>query len=302
MTTKASTTNLENAIQAYIAGESSQNASKKFHISEQRLTAELRKRGLFRTDEERRAIQGAKLSARHTPLSTEEIAQRYISGESEKALADSYNVSRNVITRHLRIAGVERRTMSQANIIRASNMTPEQRSQAAKAAHDAVRGRKHSLDEKIQRAQTRQEKQLGISPTELLLKEWLKQRGIDIIPQMAVGPYNVDLGTDTVAVEIFGGSWHGTGRHRERSPERCRYLLDRGFNLIIIWTDELRWPLSPKAADYIASFIQLTSCDPTIKSQYRVIWGDGKEVPPESLNIDNLSIIPSRRAANDSRA
>jgi very-short-patch-repair endonuclease len=283
MPAKASAVDLDNAILAYISGESSQDASKKFHTSESRLTR-------------------TKLSINHIPLSTEEIANRYSSGESEKALAEAYNVSRCVIARHLKMASVERRTTSQANVIRAAGMTPEQRKLAAMAAHEAARGRQQSLNEKIQRAETRQTRQRGVSPSEMLLREWLMQRGIDTIPQMAVGPYNVDIGTDTIAVEIFGGSWHGSGKHRETAPERCRYLLDRGFNLIIIWTDSSRWPLSPVTADYVASFIQLTSSNPPIRGQYRVIWGDGKEVPSCCLNIDNLSIKPSRRAANNSRS
>lgn len=298
MSIKVSPVDFENAIQLYVSGESAENAGKRFHVSPSRLVAVLKERGLFRSVEERRAIGAPKWGmAQQIKLPIEEIIERYVSGETEQSLARAYGVDRGTISKRLKDAGIQRRTMSQAGTIKNANLTPEQRSQYANAAHEAVRGRKHSLDEKIQRAQTRQSKQLGVSDTEKLLREWIKQRGIDIIPQMAVGPYNVDIGTDTVAVEIFGGSWHGTGIHRERAPERCRYLLDRGFNLIIIWTDARKWPLSEASADYVASFIQLTCSDPSIRGQYRVIWGDGKEVPLSRLNIDNLSVIPSRRTS-----
>ena len=123
----------------------------------------------------------------------------------------------------------------------------------------------------------------------------LIERGLDVIPQKAIGPYNVDLASGTVAVEVFGGGWHGYGRHRRRAPERLRYILDEGWNLMVIWIiARRRAPLHAAAADYVASFVELASGDPSIRGQHRVVWGDGQEVASVGFNIDDLSAIPPR--------
>lgn len=124
--------------------------------------------------------------------------------------------------------------------------------------------------------------------------------GVETTLQKAIGPYNADLAAYPVAVEIFGGNWHARGRHAARFPDRVRYFLDQGWNLVIVWVlDRRRWqsaiPLTPAAADYIASFVQLTRRDPSTRGQYRVIWGDGKEAATDGLDLNELALVPSRR-------
>lgn len=244
------------------------------------------------------------VSTERPPIDADDLVRRYLSGESENALSRRYGVSRTVITRILRETETPRRGQTEANRILQASRTPEQRRAYTTAAHIARRGNKDPIERREQRAATRERRQLGVSPAEMLLCKWLQERGITMTPQKAIGPYNVDLGTDTIAVEIFGGGWHAYGRHRTRAPERYRYLLDRGINIVIIWVgDGRRMPqLLPATADYIATFYQLASNNPAVRGEYRVIWGDGKMMPASRVNLDNLSDIPSRRAANRTRA
>ena len=207
-------------------------------------------------------------------LPDEEICQRYILGETEYSLAQAFGVSRQCIKLRLKKSGIQRRTPSEARRLTVQSSTPEQRSAQAKAAHDAVRGMTRSFEQKCKNAQTRQEKQLGVSPAEQLLQRWLVDRGIDSTAQYALGPYNIDLAFDHIAVEVYGGGWHGNGRHLARAAERRYYIASQGWSLIIIWLDTRKWPLSPACADYIVAFSQQHHT-PTTK----VIHGKGKEFP-----------------------
>lgn len=305
MPTKAPASNFENAIAAYVAGESIETAMARFHVGYKTLRDMLRDRGILRDKTARYALATERASAanrRNTGIPDEEIVRRYLAGESENVLADAYGVSRGAIRSRLRIAGVAIRGVTEANRLMMAALSPEEIKRRMKRVHEAARGKKHSLALRSKIAKTRERNQTNVSPAELLLGEWLKQRGLDSTPQQAVGPYNLDLGAYPIAVEIFGGGWHQIRDTPEHFANRTRYLLDQGWSLIIVWVNGRKWPLRPQAADYVAAFHQLASSDPSLRGQYRVIWGDGKEVPPACLNLDNLTVIPSRRASNRARA
>lgn len=240
-------------------------------------------------------------SPRRLTLPEEEICRRYVSGETEQALAKAFNTSRRTIATRLQENGVTHRTQSETQRIRAIAQTPEQRSAQARAAHEAVRGREHSFEEKCQRAQTRQIKQLGISAHEALLCYWLAERGFSSIPQCAIGPYNTDLAIHPVAVEIYGGGWHSGGRHFARVAERTRYILDQGWNLIFVWVDRRKWPLTIGCAEYLIAFLEQASIDPSLRGEYRVIRGNGQEFPASSFYFNKTTGIPTSSTTDDLR-
>lgn len=308
MPAKGSDADFEHAIEVYVTGVSAEDAAQRFHVGVERLRDELIARGLWRSYRESRRLAAERnsvLQRERAGLPDAEIVARYLAGESENALAHAYGVSRSVVAARLRAAGVERRDMTTANRMIQARRSPEERKRGIMAAQAAQRGRKHTLEFRSKIALTRQLRRTHVSPAEELLTLWLRERlpECQIVPQYAIGPYNVDVGIVAerpIAVEIFGGAWHA--QFKRRNPDRLRYLLDAGWNLIIIWVHIQRWPLSLAAADYVASFAQQASGDPAVGSQYRVIWGDGQEVPVESLNLDNLTLIPSRRAAKRARS
>src|ERR1035437_4363050 len=120
--------------------------------------------------------------------------------------------------------------------------------------------------------------------------------------QKAIGAYNTDLFIDPISVELFGGSWHSTNsRSSQHFSDRLRYMLDQGWNQVIIWVDTLKWPMSEVVADYVVAFLEQSRSDPTFRRQYRVIFGDGKVVPVAELDINNLTSIPSRAGCEDFR-
>lgn len=225
-------------------------------------------------------------------LPVEKLVAAYEAGFSTNALAKKYGVSRQVIDRRLVDAGVTLRTPSEAEAVKWSRMTQKQRERQVMAAHKAVRGRKKSPSIKLRTARTIAAKGEFDSPQERELHDMLLERGIRTIPQMAVGPYNCDLGTSTVAVEIFGGNWHWTGRHLRRLPKRVDYFFNAALHVLIVQTTK-SYPLTPEMADYVAAYIKAASRNPTAPREYRVVRGAGETIAQASSDSDDRALVPS---------
>jgi very-short-patch-repair endonuclease len=205
----------------------------------------------------------------------DDIARRYIAGESEKALAESLGVDRKVIRKRLVERDVAIRGRSDAMYLRMAQTSAEDRLALTNAAHDAARGTKRSAEAGIRHAIGVERAGTGnASPAELTFAEWLRDAGYETIAQKAIGPYNVDIATSTVAVEILGGGWHRSKHH----GKRLRHLLDAGWDVIYIWVDGRRHPLTPRAVEYVIANIEQTKRNPSARRGYWVIRGTGEFV------------------------
>ena len=225
-------------------------------------------------------------------LPVEKIVAAYEAGVSTNALAKKYGVSRNVIDKRLVAAGVTLRTQGEAEAVKWSRMTQKQRERQVMAAHKATRGKKRSLGAKLRSARTKAALAEFDSPQERELHDMLLERGIRTIPQMAVGPYNCDLGTSTVAVEIFGGNWHWAGRHLQRLPKRVDYFFNAALHVLIVQATD-RYPLTPEMADYVAAYIKAASRNPAAPREYRVVRGAGETIAQASSDSDDRALVPS---------
>jgi hypothetical protein len=227
------------------------------------------------------------------PLDVDDLVRRYTGGESEKALAEALGVSRTAIRNRLLKAGLQPRGSSESAYLRMSKTTPEQRSRNAEAAHAAVRGRPKTPEFLEARAQGVEK--LGasyghVSVAELMLADMLRDAGLTVIHQKAIGPYNVDLTASSVAVEILGGGWHGAKNH----GERLRYILDAGWDVVYIWVDGRRFPLAPGAAQYVIAHCEFRDGNPAAPRCYRVIRGGGEFVAEGGADGDDLpDILPA---------
>lgn len=222
-----------------------------------------------------------------------DLIARYQRGDSLLRLSRDVGISRPALRRFLQKQGIAIRGGSEANIIRMRRLSRTERAALAAAANSAARGRKHSWEERAKRAVTVQRKQCHVSDTERQLLTILESRGLaGGILQQADGIYNIDIGLHPVAVEIYGGGWHAYGRHAARSPERFRYLLDRGWVCCIVWCEG---PVDLHAiADYVVALHQEASSNPSLRGQYRVVRGDGELVASGSDDLDKLTLIPPR--------
>lgn len=211
-------------------------------------------------------------------LDSDLIAQLYESGESANALAVRFGVSRSAINRCLRESGIVVRGSSEANKLTASKRSPEEKRLYAQSAHDAVRGKSQSEETLCKRAKGVQRNfRTFASPYEADIAEHLTLRGVEFVPQLAVGRYNLDFGiSDHIALEVFGGGWHAGGRHALRFSKRSKYLFDRGYTIVICWIT-LKERFDPSAvADYIVRLRDVLRSDPTTRCKHYVIGANGE--------------------------
>lgn len=230
------------------------------------------------------------MTRKHLLVNLEDLVSRYIAGESVKALAESFGVSRQWITETLIRLEVPVRGRSEAMYTRMANATPEERARLSAAAHDAVRGVKRTEASLEAFAAARERKGIGKrSPAEVELGKMLRAQGLDITHEKAVGKYNVDIATSSVAVEVLGGGWHGVKPH----GERLRHLLNRGWDVIYIWVNPIDFPLGPEAAQYVIAHAKFRERNPSMARCYRVIRGTGQFIAGGSADGDNIpDILP----------
>jgi very-short-patch-repair endonuclease/uncharacterized protein (DUF433 family) len=222
-----------------------------------------------------------------------DVIDLFNSGESVKSLAGRFNVSRTVIVRVLKENGITPRNGSESMYIRMSRTPPEERSRLSAAAHAAVRGKRRPEKELIKRAHTKEGDFTFASRIELAAAEMLIEKGFNVCAQKAIGKYNVDLAicVPPIAVEIYGGNWHGSGRHAARFNERVEYILNSGWDLVIIWV--LRdYPLEAGAINYIVALSEKLSSTESMRGEKHVIRGDGNLTTVGAANLKYRPIIP----------
>lgn len=282
MVAKTDPLKLNNAVQLYLSGKSAREACTTLGISTKTLYTELQ-------------VRGIEARTNRVTVDIEQLRHLYIEERlSELEVARRLSTTRIVVRRRLIEMGIKPRNSSQASRIRMERTSPEQRSQLTTAAHDAVRGRQRSTEALHTAALSRQGKFTNsmLTTGERQLRNYLGQFNIDMTPQVAVGPYNVDFALAPVAVEVLGGTWHeGKVRHRVRTP----YILNQGWLLIFIW--HCRGSrISPKAAEYVVATLKETRRDPSLVGQYRVIRGDGELLAVGSTESDSFTLVhPSIR-------
>jgi hypothetical protein len=223
------------------------------------------------------------------PADDRHLIRKYLGGQSVKSLASDLGVSRGTVERILSRHGITRRGLTEANQMMMTGRSPEENSRNAEAAHAAVRGRRQTAEHRAKIARSRHGKPSG-SALEMLYAAWLADLGP--VHQFAVGPYNCDLMIEPVAVEVFGGHWHGGGKHAARAARRSQHILDQGYNLVIIWVTGRSGGARVESADYVRAFVQESRRDPSLRGQYRVIWGYGEPVPGSGDDLSELTRVP----------
>ena len=216
------------------------------------------------------------------------LLRRYVAGESENALAKEAGINRWTMRQRILDAGITPRSQSEAEKAKWSRMTEEQRAMQVEAAHEATRGRKVPFVQLVKTAKSR-EGNIGhhVSPEEIIIGNWLRDAGYDVIHNLAVGPYNCDIGIGPVTVEVWGGGWHA----KAKEIERTKYILDAGYAMLIVHLDKRRFPLSTSVTNYAIALHKITSRDPSGRRQYWMVRGNGECIFMR-LNCDDISLKP----------
>lgn len=229
------------------------------------------------------------------------IVERYESGTSVLELANIYSVSRPTVTRWLTEAGCELRGRSEAGLVRASKMTPEERARQAEAAHDASRGSHLSIETKLKHSRT-VELNASIdraSKGERIITEKFISLGYDVTLQKSVHIYNLDVAVgNRFAVEVLGGNFHSMRSRREKETERLEYLISSGWRLVYLWDTKVV-PITDAAADKCVSILKMTSIDPSPDGEYWVVRGDGKVTTAARRYVtDDALVLPTQASTN----
>jgi hypothetical protein len=269
---------LDYAIELYLAGEPVEQIPSKAGVSISRLHRERIARGV------------PPRKGRDLPVDA--IVKAYEAGASEYGLSQQYGVSRGAIAARLIEAGVQRRGMSEAGLLRVSQMSPAERKAQAAEANRAARLRRVPEIEKYRRALTVEQQGRPGSQGERDLLGMLAEREMPAVVERAVGPYNVDLALLPVAVEVLGGGFHGVkARHAERTP----YILDAGWHLVMVWAYEGASALGEGAADYLVTFVEQVRRNPPATCQYRVITGQGEVLAASGREDNEFPLEPPPR-------
>lgn len=221
------------------------------------------------------------------------LIRRYVAGESENKLAREVGVSRSAFRNLLLKYKVVPRTQSESEFVKWKFMRPESRVSQVAAAHRAAKGRVATIDELTRRATSRERTFSNVSNDEIILATHLRDFGYSVTQQKAVHVYNLDIALDefSIAVEVFGGGFHAYGSHLIRFFERTKYLLDSGWNVVIVWVDRVRYPMSIGASERVISYVEEFSRDPSIRGQYRVILGNGQNASACESKFNSRSVI-----------
>jgi transposase len=226
------------------------------------------------------------------------VVEAFNNGESVYSIAKRLGVSRQTVTRWLTESGVKLRGCSDAGLVRASKMTPEQRAAQAEAAHRATLGRTATVDERVKRSITVE--RLANDGTrfpskgESIMRDWLVARGFECTLQKSEWIYNLDIAIgERFAVEILGGAWHAIKSRRIKESARLENLLNRGWSIVYVW-NTTAMPIEEVCADEIVRLYDFACANPSPCGQYWVIRGDGKLTigPSDDVN-ERTFILPS---------
>lgn len=290
MSSKTLSLNLDDIIRRYQGGESVAKIAASLGVGKSTVQKRLRDAGVMRTLQEATALR-----PKHRPETIEkldEVVKLRQSGLTQREIGERFGVPQATVSNWLLSRGV-RADMHVSRQRYADSLTPQQRAKQAEAAHEAVRGMKRTDADLIARAHTKQIKQSHATDTERLLAQALTARGLDPVLQLAVYKYNLDIGVEPVAMELFGGNWHAQGPAAARMPQRLKDIADRGFNTIMVWTHAVHAMDIGAIADEVVSFRERSCSDPSFSRQYRVIWCDGEFIAAGSVDDNKLTLIPT---------
>lgn len=280
---------IDDLARRYLTGESAKSIGKSCGVKDSTVRQWLRKHGVI--------IRGCKDAglARRIVLDDVAIVERYKAGEPVYKIAKSLGVDRNAINRRIIDAGMTIRNWKESLEIQGishptQRMSKAERLRVTANAHAALKGTHKTFEQLCNMAIGREQRGEIVSIVESRVHTMILKScpGIVIVPQKAVGSYNIDiaLAESSVAVEIFGGNWHSTGIHASRFRKRTEYLIDSGWFPIIVWVTR-SYPIEQRAIDYIIAIHQRRCRKEPMPREYKVIWGTGEVIPAAEINPEN---------------
>lgn len=225
----------------------------------------------------------------------DDLVARYLAGTSFLQLSKESGIGRNVLTNAFKRANIPLRTASEQERIKWSLLKTDRAKVVRQMQGSWLgrRGQKDSLEVKIRRAHATYTRLKGVGKWESEIVTLLRARGLNVLPQLPIGTYNVDFAIDPprIAVEVQT-AWLRGGKSTK--PERLNYILDQGWTLVIVYLPK-RGPVPtiPLIAEKLHALAELRSSDPTLAGQYLMIGSNAKCIAPEGFNLDGRTRIAS---------
>lgn len=264
MTTKFTDAFVNDCYQFILQGNTLTAAGAKFGANPDNISKAIRARGL--------AIPKTKRVApnkKHIPF---KVVKSLIDADfSVKAIAEKFNVSRCVVVRILNENGIQQPNRSEGMYTRMRNTSALERKKLTESAHNAVRGKRQTLDHRIKVANTRSVVRYDhlIGRGEKELKKLLEERGIKPYWQAPIEAYNVDfLINGCVAVELTTESSSRFTRNAQQI-HRFKKLAEHNIRVLGISFDAVE-SLAGNL-DQIIADINILSSDKTPIRQHRVV-------------------------------
>src|SRR6185503_7949190 len=166
-------------------------------------------------------------------------------------------------------------------------------------AHAARRGSTDPIARLEARARTRMERVLHVQDYERTFGDSLVLRGYVLIPQYAIGPYNVDLADDVgrVAVEFMGRQL--SKKRVATYAQRLEYILDRGWFVLLV---NLEWrALGMDVAaicDQVIALMERGRSDHSLVGKYGMIGRHGEPLTKPRRYFPNRPSIFASHSAN----
>lgn len=263
-------------VNMYVAGKTSAQVAQAFGVSKAYVYNCLRR-------------HNAPTHPRKNVSISRDAVAAYVSGMSENAVAQMLGVSRSCIRTALEKAGVHIRTQGEAEALKWSQMTGEQRAHQVAKAHRATANRTPETINGIMQknAITKAHTGAKIGFLEQEFTDAIRARGFQVIQQFPVDRYNLDLACGRTAIEVHANTSHPHNYPMYR--KRIMYLLKAGWNVIYI---KCIGKIDIDAAtDEVCRFIDLTQRDKTFVGQYRMVRGSGELVTSLRLDGDQLASV-----------
>ena len=237
------------------------------------------------------------MAAKWNPPNFDDIAERYIAGESGVSIAREFGIHSVTLYKHLERAGIPRRSFSAATSLWLAQETRDQQIARLTPAWTARRSSHVPTSTLKRRARTFQTTQTGhISADEVLIKNWLLDEGLQPIPQFAIDRFNIDLALLPIAVEILSDKASPMSRRPDR--RKVEYLTNRGTWVLYIWITK-RFPADRQAVvSNVIAFREMAQADPSPVGKYRVIRGSGELVAEGRGDFGQLTGVPTLCHAN----
>ncbi|MBU8838088.1 helix-turn-helix domain-containing protein [Mycolicibacterium goodii] len=216
------------------------------------------------------------MPAKRTDIDADHLYELYRSGMSTKAIGKQVGCAPQTVARILREEkGVRPRSRAEAQVLRAATEPADVKLARYDRSSAALSGRRMSPSALRQRAITKQRCASQIGKHELDLTARIRAAGIEVTPQLAVGPYNLDLACGGVLDIEIHTAMHGPHLvRRARVEERVNYLSNAGWFLLYVWAPD---GMTPVDLDQVVSLAEVLCSNPTaIRGQYLVLRCHGE--------------------------